>query len=103
MRNNLKVSSVKQCNHTTKLFMSVADINAMTDVNIFNGPYQNHHGIVERSVRVHGLDVVFDDVVPFHSQVDEALGLGLLSFPIQKVMPCRLILDCCNQPLVRSH
>lgn len=50
---------------------------------------------MQRSVRVHRLHVVLDDVVPLHSQVDEALGLGLLSFSVEDVMPCRLVLDRC--------
>lgn len=52
---------------------------------------------MQRSVSVQRLHVVLDDVVPLHAQVDKASRLDLLSFPVEDVMPCCLVLDCCNQ------
>ena len=55
---------------------------------------------MQRSVRVQHLHLSLDDVVPLHAQVNEASGLDLVSFPIEDVMPCCLVLDCCNQSLL---
>lgn len=52
---------------------------------------------MQRAVSVQRLHVVLDNVVPLHAQVDEASGLDLFSFPVENVMPRRLVLDCCNQ------
>ena len=52
---------------------------------------------MQRSVSVQRLHVVLDDVVPLRAQVDKASRLDLLSFPVEDVMPCCLVLDCCNQ------
>lgn len=44
--------------------------------------YQNHHWVMQRSVSVQRLAVPLDDVMPLHTQVNEASGLNLLSFSI---------------------
>lgn len=64
--------------------------------------YQNHHGVVQRAVGVQSLHVVLDDVVPLHTQVNEAPGLDVLSLSVEDVMPGRLVLDCCNQSRSKS-
>lgn len=63
------------------------------------GYYQDQDGVVQRSVRVQHLHLVLEDVVPLHAQVDEAPGRRLLPPPVEDVVPRRLVLDRCNQPL----
>lgn len=58
--------------------------------------YQNHYGVMQRPVSVQRLHILLNDVVPLYPQVDEASGLHLLCFPIENVMPRRLVLDCCK-------
>lgn len=43
------------------------------------------------------LHVPVHDVMPLHTQVNEAPGFELLSFPVENVMSRRLVLDGCNQ------
>lgn len=61
--------------------------------------YQNDHGVVQRSICVHCLHVPVNDVMPLHTQINETLGLELLSFPVEDVVSCCLVLDGCNQLL----
>lgn len=58
---------------------------------------------MQRSISVQCLHIPLYDVVPLHTQVNEAAGLNLLPFSIQDVMPCCLVLDCCNQLVGISH
>lgn len=65
--------------------------------------YQNDHGVVQRSVCVQRLHVPVNDVMPLHTQVNEALGFELLSLPVEDVVSCCLVLDGCNQLLGFSY
>lgn len=65
--------------------------------------YQNDHGVVQRSVCVQRLHVPVNDVMPLHPQVNETLGFELVSFPVEDVVSCCLVLDGCNQSLRFSY
>lgn len=49
------------------------------------------------------LHVSVNDVMPLHTQVNETPGFELLSFPVEDVVSCCLVLDGCNQLLGFSY
>lgn len=56
--------------------------------------YQDNYCIMQRPISVQSFNVVFYIVFPFHTQVDERSGSGLLPFSIQNIVSCSLVLNC---------